>query len=146
VSGRSGPRWVAAYRFQLRPEFDLHQAAATLDYLADLGVSHVYCSPILEAAPGSEHGYDVVAHDRIRDSIGGAEGFRALVEAAHERGMGVLLDVVPNHMAIGGAGGGNRWWWDVLEHGEASPHASVFDIDWASDPDGKILVPVLGSH
>ena len=139
-------RWRAAYRLQLRPDFGFAHAVAILDYLRDLGISHVYCSPILDAAPGSEHGYDVVAHDRIREAIGGEEGFRALAEAARERGMGVLLDVVPNHMAIGGDGGGNRWWWDVLEHGPSSPHAPFFDIDWAAAPDGKLLVPVLGGH
>jgi (1->4)-alpha-D-glucan 1-alpha-D-glucosylmutase len=143
-AARSG--WRAAYRLQLRPDFGFHHAIAILDYLAELGVSHVYCSPILDAAPGSEHGYDVVAHDRVRAAIGGEEGLRQLAAEAERRGMGLLLDVVPNHMAIGGDGGGNRWWWDVLEHGPWSPHAQVFDIDWASAPDGKILAPVLGGH
>jgi (1->4)-alpha-D-glucan 1-alpha-D-glucosylmutase len=146
VSAATPRAWVAAYRLQLRPEFDFSAAAAVVDYLAELGISHVYCSPILEAGPGSEHGYDVVDHDRIREALGGEDGFRSLVAAARRHGMGVVLDVVPNHMAIGGSGGGNRRWWDVLEHGRASPHAEFFDIDWGSAPDGRILVPILGSH
>ena len=142
----SGPRpdWRAVYRLQLRPGFSFADAVDQLDYLADLGVSHVYCSPILEA--GSDHGYDVVDHSRVRASLGGREGFERLVAAARERGLGVLVDIVPNHMAIGGAGAGNRWWWDVLEHGRASPYATAFDIVWDEMPDGRLLVPQLDDH
>ena len=139
-----GAEWRAAYRLQLRPGFDFESAADLLDYLADLGVSHVYCSPIAEA--GSDHGYDVVDPTRIRDELGGRDGFDALVGAARERGLGMLLDVVPNHMATGGSGSGNRWWWDVLEHGRTSPHSEVFDIVWAEALDGRLLVPILDDH
>ena len=140
----SGSDWRAVYRLQLRPGFTFLDAVDQLDYLADLGVSHLYCSPILEA--GSDHGYDVVDHSRVRASLGGREGFERLVAAARERGLGVLVDIVPNHMAIGGAGAGNRWWWDVLEHGRASPYATAFDIVWDEMPDGRLLVPQLDDH
>ncbi|HEX5944897.1 MAG TPA: alpha-amylase family glycosyl hydrolase, partial [Acidimicrobiales bacterium] len=140
----TGPDWRAVYRLQLRPGFTFLDAIDQLDYLADLGVSHLYCSPILEA--GSDHGYDVVDHSRVRASLGGREGFERLVAAARERGLGVLVDIVPNHMAIGGAGAGNRWWWDVLEHGRASPYATAFDIVWDEMPDGRLLVPQLDDH
>jgi (1->4)-alpha-D-glucan 1-alpha-D-glucosylmutase len=132
------------YRLQLRPGFTFDDAAAQLDYLAALGVSHVYCSPILEA--GSDHGYDVVDHTRVRAALGGRAGFERLVAAARGLGLGVLVDIVPNHMAIGGGSAGNRWWWDVLEHGRASPYATAFDIVWDEMPDGRLLVPQLDDH
>jgi (1->4)-alpha-D-glucan 1-alpha-D-glucosylmutase len=142
----AGPdsRWRAVYRLQLRPGFTFDDAAAQLDYLAALGVSHVYCSPILDA--GSDHGYDVVDHTQVRAALGGRAGFERLVTAARGLGLGVLVDIVPNHMAIGGGTAGNRWWWDVLEHGRASPYATAFDIVWDEMPDGRLLVPQLDDH
>src|SRR5690606_17319318 len=113
-----------------------------LPYLATLGVSHVYCSPILAAQPGSMHGYDVVDPQRVDPALGGEEGFARLAEAAHAAGMGVMVDIVPNHMGI--AGPANRWWDDVLLRGRDSPHAHVFDIDWDADPDGRLRLPLLG--
>jgi malto-oligosyltrehalose synthase len=116
-------------------------------YLAKLGVSHVYCSPILRARPGSAHGYDVVDHNQINPELGGREGFERFVAALRAQDMGLLLDVVPNHMGVMGAD--NAWWMDVLEFGEASAYAGYFDIDWHpvnTELDGKVLVPVLGEH
>jgi (1->4)-alpha-D-glucan 1-alpha-D-glucosylmutase len=138
--------WRAAYRLQLHPGFTFADATGVLDHLASLGVSHVYLSPVLEAAAGSTHGYDVIDHGTIRHALGGREGFEALVAAAHERGLGVVLDVVPNHMAIGGHGAGNPWWWDVLEHGPDSVHARAFDIDWGVTGQRRVLMPVLDDH
>jgi len=131
---------------QLRPGFGFAEAAGIVDQLADLGVSHLYLSPILAAVPGSTHGYDVIDHSRVNDELGGPIAFRALVDAVHARGMGILLDIVPNHMAIHP---GNRWWWDVLENGPSSRYALFFDVSW--DPPERrlkdlILVPVLADH
>jgi (1->4)-alpha-D-glucan 1-alpha-D-glucosylmutase len=136
---------VASYRLQLRPGFGFAEAAALVDDLADLGVSHLYLSPILDAVPGSEHGYDVADPTRIRDELGGAEGFAQLAAAARRRGLGILLDIVPNHMAADPRV--NAWWRDVLAKGPASRFAGYFDIDWEpDDPDlrGRVLVPILG--
>src|SRR5690606_7893345 len=122
-------------------------AAALAPYLAALGISHLYCSPILEAAPGSTHGYDVVDPGAISEVLGGAAGFGRLVEAMAEHGLEVIVDIVPNHMAL--AGSANRWWWDVLEDGPASRYAGYFDIEWANpDPDAgpTVLMPILGDH
>ena len=118
-----------------------------LPYLARLGVSHVYCSPILRARPGSLHGYDVVAHDEINPELGGPEGFERFCAALEAQGLGLLLDMVPNHMGVLGAD--NPWWMDVLENGPASRYARHFDIDWQpAHPElqGKVLLPVLGDH
>ena len=137
----------ATYRLQLRAEFGFAEAAALVPYLADLGISHLYSSPVLQAVAGSTHGYDVVDHAAISAELGGAAGFATLVEALHTHGMGLLLDIVPNHMAIGVPA--NRWWWDVLMHGQASRHARAFDVDWQpAEPRlaGKILLPVLPDH
>src|SRR6201992_3621254 len=109
---------TSAYRLQLHLEFNFTDAAVIVPYLAALGVSHLYLSPVLQAAPGSMHGYDVVDPERVSEELGGEAGFRALTEAAHAAGLGILLDIVPNHMSI--AGTGNRWWRDVLENGPAS--------------------------
>lgn len=143
----SGPAPRATYRLQLHAGFDFDAATALVPYLAELGISHVYCSPVLQAAVGSSHGYDVVDHGAVSRELGGEEGFGRLVGAAHEHGLGIVLDLVPNHMAIGGPQ--NRWWWDVLEHGQASRYAAYFDIDW--DPPERrlrnvILLPVLADH
>jgi hypothetical protein len=127
----SPPR--ATYRLQLRPGFGFEDAAAVAGYLAELGVSHVYTSPYLQAAPGSAHGYDVVDHGRVNDELGGPEAHRRFVAALDEVGLGQVVDVVPNHMAIGPPQ--NRWWWDVLENGPSSRYADHFDVDW--DPPGS---------
>ncbi|MGE3678948.1 MAG: malto-oligosyltrehalose synthase, partial [Burkholderiales bacterium] len=137
----------ATYRLQFGSGFTFDDACAVLPYLARLGISHVYCSPILRARPGSTHGYDIVAHDEINPEIGGREGFERFAAALHAHGMGQLLDMVPNHMGVLGAD--NTWWMDVLENGQASPYARYFDIDWHpvdADLEGKVLVPVLGGH
>ncbi len=144
---RQDPLHRCTYRVQLHRGWTFDAAAAVVPRLAALGVSHLYCSPILQAAEGSEHGYDVVDHDRISDDLGGAEGFARLVDAAHRHGMGVMVDIVPNHMARDGRA--NRWWWDVLANGPLSPYARHFDIEWQSDDpraDWKVLVPILGDH
>ncbi|MBO0686400.1 MAG: malto-oligosyltrehalose synthase, partial [Candidatus Dormibacteraeota bacterium] len=132
---------------QLTPSWGLDAAAAIVPYLARLGVSHLYCSPYLQAAPGSTHGYDVVDHSQVNDELGGEEARARMVAALDFAGLGQVLDIVPNHMAISGRR--NRWWWDVLRHGRESRYASFFDIAW--DPPeaklrGKILVPILGDH
>lgn len=137
----------ATYRLQLHAGFTFADASALVDYLDALGISHVYCSPILQAVPGSSHGYDVVDHTRISSELGGDDGLEALAGALHARAMGLVVDVVPNHMAI--AGTGNAWWWDVLEHGHASRYAAYFDVDW-DPPESRlrnvILLPVLPDH
>jgi (1->4)-alpha-D-glucan 1-alpha-D-glucosylmutase len=136
----------ATYRVQLQAGFGFEAAASLAPYLAALGVSHLYTSPILQAVPGSTHGYDVVDHSRVNGELGGERGRRVLAEALAREGLGQLLDVVPNHMAIHS---GNRWWWDVLENGPSSRYAAYFDVDW--DPPehalrNKVLLPVLGDH
>ena len=137
----------ATYRLQFHKNFGFAEAIRILPYLARLGVSHVYCSPIQRARPGSTHGYDVMAHDEVNPELGGREGFDRFSAALRERGMGMLLDLVPNHMGV--LGGDNAWWMDVLENGPASLYAQHFDIDWQPlNPEltGKVLLPVLGNH
>ncbi|MGH9095565.1 MAG: malto-oligosyltrehalose synthase, partial [Acidimicrobiales bacterium] len=137
----------ATYRLQMHAGFTFADAAAVTAYLGRLGVSHLYLSPILQAAPGSTHGYDVVDPTRVNRELGGDDGYRRLQDAAAASGLGQLLDVVPNHMAI--TGRDNAWWWDVLENGPASPYASYFDVDW-DPPESKlrnlVLLPILGDH
>ncbi len=130
------------YRLQIRASFDLHAAAERLAYLHDLGVDWVYLSPLLEAEPGSDHGYDVVRHDRIDPARGGAEGLAALSAEARRLEMGVLVDIVPNHMGVATASA-NAWWWDLLTHGRESRYAEAFDVDWDAGG-GKVLIPVVG--
>ncbi|HSK04272.1 MAG TPA: malto-oligosyltrehalose synthase [Kofleriaceae bacterium] len=130
----------ATYRLQLHPGFGFADAAAAVPYLAALGASHLYLSPVLQAAEGSTHGYDVVDPERASEALGGEAGFAELARAAGEAGLGILLDIVPNHMSI--AGTGNRWWLDVLEDGPASYFAHFFDVDWAAGDD-RVLLPVL---
>lgn len=136
----------ATYRVQFSAQFTLSDGARLVPYLARLGISHLYSSPLLQARRGSTHCYDVVDHSAINPELGGAEALEELVEALHAHGMGMLLDIVPNHMGVGGAD--NRLWLDVLEWGQASPYATWFDINWESnDPrlHGKILLPFLGT-
>ncbi len=141
----STPR--ATYRLQLRDGMTFERAATLLPYLDALGVSHVYCSPCMEARTGSSHGYDVVDPTRIDPALGGEEAFVAFAEALRGRGMGLVLDWVPNHVGI--ANGENAWWQDVLEHGRASSYANFFDVDWETARPalrGKLLLPVLARH
>jgi (1->4)-alpha-D-glucan 1-alpha-D-glucosylmutase len=135
----------ATYRLQMHAGFTFDDAAEIVDYLADLGVSHVYLSPILQAAAGSTHGYDVVDHSRINAELGGDAAYDRFSDALARRGMSQVVDIVPNHMAIGEA---NGWWWDVLENGPASRWAGAFDIDWdsAGRTHQKVLLPFLGDH
>ena len=135
----------ATYRIQLTPEFGFRKATETLAYLADLGVTDVYLSPIFAAARGSSHGYDVVDHSRLNDELGSAEDFERLTAELAERGLGLLLDWVPNHMGI--APGQNRAWDDVLENGPSSLSGEYFDIDWKPPKEAladRVLLPILG--
>ncbi|QOV34804.1 malto-oligosyltrehalose synthase [Streptomyces ferrugineus] len=132
---------TATYRLQLQPAFPFGAAAAAVPYLASLGVSHLHLSPVLEAVPGSGHGYDVVDHARVREELGGEEGLRALARTAREHGLGLVVDIVPNHMAM--APRHNRALWEVLREGAKSPYARWFDIDWEAQG-GQVLLPVLG--
>ena len=134
---------TGTYRLQLRPEFGFDDAAAVLPYLHDLGVSHVYLSPVLQAAPGSTHGYDVVDHSRLNEDLGGARGFHRLSDTAQQLGMGVVVDLVPNHMAVPTPASLNSALWSVLRTGPASPYARWFDVDWAAQ-ERAMLMPVLG--
>jgi (1->4)-alpha-D-glucan 1-alpha-D-glucosylmutase len=133
----------ATYRIQVQPGFTFAQAAAAAPYLARLGVSHLHLSPVLEAVPGSGHGYDVVDHTRVRAELGGEQGLRDLSRTAREHGMGLVLDIVPNHMAVPAPEYLNGPLWAVLRDGPASAFADWFDIDWAA-LGGKVLLPVLG--
>ncbi|CAG9178948.1 malto-oligosyltrehalose synthase [Cupriavidus respiraculi] len=135
----------ATARLQLHAGFPFAEAARQIDYYAALGVSHLYLSPIFSARPGSTHGYDVTDFGTINPELGGEEGFRAFASQAQAAGLGLIIDIVPNHMAANAAH--NGWWRDVLARGAESPYADHFDIDWHSpDPDlhGKVLLPILG--
>jgi (1->4)-alpha-D-glucan 1-alpha-D-glucosylmutase len=132
----------STYRFQLTADFTLWDAARLVPYLSRLGVDWVYLSPVLQAEEGSTHGYDVTDHSRIDESRGGAEGLAALSAAAHEAGMGVLVDIVPNHVGVA-TPAQNPWWWSLLKHGRSSRYAEAFDVDWEFG-EGKVRVPVLG--
>jgi (1->4)-alpha-D-glucan 1-alpha-D-glucosylmutase len=138
---------LSTYRVQLRAEFGFDAAAAIAGYLADLGVSHLYSSPYLQAAPGSAHGYDVVDPTKVSEDLGGAEGHARLCRTLGEAGLGQVLDIVPNHMAISDRR--NVWWWDVMENGSTSRYADYFDVDWNS-PQARlrdtVLLPILGDH
>jgi len=134
---------TGTYRLQLRPDFGFDAATDVLPYLRDLGVSHVYLSPVLQAAPGSTHGYDVVDHARLNEELGGAAGFHRLSDRARSFGMGVVVDVVPNHMAVPTPASLNGSLWSVLRDGPASPYARWFDVDWTAH-ERAMLMPVLG--
>ncbi|MPZ97804.1 MAG: malto-oligosyltrehalose synthase [Dehalococcoidia bacterium] len=147
VTGRPpAPTLASTYRLQLHRGFTFDDARAVVPYLADLGVTHLYLSPITTAAPGSTHGYDVTDPTRLEPEFGGQEAYTGLVQAQQAAGLGQIVDIVPNHMGIA-AGAGNRYWEDVLRHGRTSPHARIFDIDW-TPPDpalrNKVLLPILG--
>jgi (1->4)-alpha-D-glucan 1-alpha-D-glucosylmutase len=135
----------ATLRLQFHAGFTFLDAAGLAPYLQGLGISHLYASPILKARAGSMHGYDTVDPGRVNPELGGEDGFRHLVGALRRHDLGLIVDIVPNHMAVGGAD--NAWWLDVLEHGPESRYARFFDIDWKSpEPDltGKLLAPFLG--
>jgi (1->4)-alpha-D-glucan 1-alpha-D-glucosylmutase len=137
----------ATYRVQLHSGFTFDDAANLAEYFAELGISHLYCSPYLQATPGSTHGYDVVDHRRINEDLGGAAGHARMHSALREHGLGQVLDLVPNHMAI--VSPYNPWWWDVLENGPASNYASYFDVDWETPEKrlrNSVLIPVLGDQ
>ena len=137
----------ATYRLQFTPEFGFDDAARLAAYLARLGVSHLYASPYLKARPGSQHGYDIVDHNRLNPELGGEEAFAGMSSALQQHGLGHILDFVPNHMGVGGSD--NPFWLDVLEWGAESNHAGWFDIDWQNDRSylqDKLLVPVLGDQ
>jgi (1->4)-alpha-D-glucan 1-alpha-D-glucosylmutase len=137
----------STYRMQLNRGFTFAQATAIVPYLHALGVSHLYTSPYLKAAAGSMHGYDVVDPTVLNPEIGTEAEHAALCQALAERGMGHVLDIVPNHMGVEDPA--NRWWQDMLEHGEASPYAATFDIEWqppAPQTGRRVLLPVLGDH
>jgi (1->4)-alpha-D-glucan 1-alpha-D-glucosylmutase len=134
---------AATYRLQVHAGFRLDDAAGVARYLADLGVTHAYSSPLLRSAEGSAHGYDTVDHAHIDEARGGQAGFDRFVAALHEHGLGLVLDLVPNHMGVDDPAAA-PWWWDVLQHGQDSAHAAAFDIDWEFGG-GKVRIPVLGS-
>ena len=141
------PEPVATYRIQLRADFGFQQAADIVAYLSELGVSHLYTSPYLQAAAGSTHGYDIVDPSRVNEELGGKEPHAQLCETLLGESMGHMIDVVPNHMAI--ADKQNPWWWDVLENGPSSRYAVYFDVDWEASEErwpNKVLLPVLGDH
>ena len=142
---RGGHRPTSTYRVQLRPGFGFDDVAALSDYLAALGVTHVYLSPVLEATPGSTHGYDVVDHDLLSTEAGGRAAFDRMTSALAARGLSAVADVVPNHMAVPTPVRLNHALWSVLRDGPASPFADWFDVDW-SVPDRAVLMPVLGDR
>jgi len=137
---------LSTYRLQLHKGFSFADAEAVLEYLRALGIGDVYASPVFEARPGSLHGYDVTRHDHLNPELGGEEGFARFAGRLGALGMGLLLDIVPNHM---GVGNDSVWWQDVLENGRASEYADYFDIDWNPLNPGmrdKLLLPILGAQ
>jgi (1->4)-alpha-D-glucan 1-alpha-D-glucosylmutase len=144
TSGRPNRRVpTATYRLQVHASFGFLDVAALAHYLAQLGVSHAYLSPVLQAAPRSTHGYDVVDHSRLSEEAGGREAFDAMVTALKDRGLGVVVDLVPNHMAVSQPEHLNAPLWSLLREGRESPYASWFDVDWEAGDD-RIVLPVLG--
>ncbi len=136
---------LSTYRLQLNNRFHFKDARRLVPYLDKLGVSHLYSSPILMAREGSQHGYDIIDHSKLNPEIGTEEEFRELALELKQRGMGLLLDIVPNHMGVGH--GNNPWWQDVLQNGRTSIYADFFDIDWnplKPELRNKVLLPILG--
>lgn len=136
---------LTSYRIQVSPAFDFAAVEQIVPYLASLGITDVFFSPILQAAPGSMHGYDVVDHKRISADLGGIEGFRRVSRAIHDAGMHLIVDVVPNHMAVPTPLFHNRALWSVLRDGADSPYDGWFDIELSDAGDG-LLMPVLGNR
>ena len=146
---RSDPSHIptSTYRLQLNRDFTFSQAAELADYLNKLGIGDCYVSPFLMAKPGSFHGYDVTNHSKLNPEVGSRDDFSRLSERLRQLGMGMIADVVPNHMCIEHPS--NAWWWDVLENGPSSPFARFFDIDWKppkQDLANKVLLPILGDQ
>jgi (1->4)-alpha-D-glucan 1-alpha-D-glucosylmutase len=138
---------LATYRLQFNHTFTFEQAAGLVEYLHELGISDIYASPFLMARPGSLHGYDVTDHSKFNPEIGGEDSFTRLAQTLDGHKMGLIADVVPNHMCISHAS--NRWWWDVLENGPSSSFARNFDIDWRPPKEelvNKVLLPTLGDQ
>src|SRR5579875_2311042 len=147
AGGERRRRPIATYRAQMHAGFTFDDAAAIAGYLRDLGVSHLYLSPVLKAAPGSTHGYDVVDPSQVNPELGGEAAHERLSAALGRVGLAQLLDVVPNHMAI--TGRDNRWWWDVLRNGPSSRWARYFDVDWEGREGARpktVLLAILGDH
>jgi (1->4)-alpha-D-glucan 1-alpha-D-glucosylmutase len=137
---------VATYRLQLTADFDFDAAALVVPYLKTLRISHVYASPFMKARKGSTHGYDIVDHTQFNPELGGEAGFARLSATLKQHDLGLILDFVPNHVGVHFAD--NPWWLDVLEWGQASPHAASFDIDWDQLPyraRGGVLLPIIGT-
>jgi len=135
---------AGSYRLQFSSHFRFQDAYRLVPYLDALGITTCYASPLLQACPGSTHGYDICDHDRLNRDLGSNQEFELFAGALRERGMGLILDVVPNHMGLDATA--NRWWHDVLKHGSRSPYASYFDIEWnpaASELKGRVLLPIL---
>lgn len=135
---------IATYRIQLLPDFGFHEVETLIPYFKALGISHLYFSPITEARPGSQHGYDVVDHNKVREDLGGRAGFERLLQVVKKAGLEIILDFVPNHAGVGPR---NLYWQDVLAFGPYSPYSRYFDIDWhplKPELQGKILLPFLG--
>lgn len=138
---------TATYRLQFGPELSFRSATEIVDYLQSLGVSHLYCSPYLQARPGSSHGYDVIDHQQLEPGIGTDDEYVTFVQRIREMGLRQIIDFVPNHMGI--ATDANTWWNSVLEHGQSSPYSAYFDIDWypaKEELKNKILLPTLGEQ
>ncbi|MFQ5830999.1 MAG: alpha-amylase family glycosyl hydrolase, partial [Candidatus Methylomirabilia bacterium] len=136
---------VSTYRLQLDRGFTFQDARAVVPYLAELGVTECYLSPLLQPCSDRSHGYDISDHNRFNPALGTEVDYQAFAEVLRAHGMGQLIDVVPNHMGISGSR--NAWWTDVLENGPASPNAPFFDIDWdPAKPElkNKVLLPILG--
>ncbi|MEW1835382.1 malto-oligosyltrehalose synthase [Microbacterium sp. NPDC079995] len=131
----------STYRLQIRKAFDLDAAAEITDYLRDLGVDWAYLSPLLQATSGSDHGYDVTDPTVVDPERGGPDGLQRFAEAARAAGLGILIDIVPNHQGVSDPRE-NPWWWDVLRRGQESPHAAAFDVNWALG--GRLRLPILG--
>ncbi len=135
---------IATYRLQLNQNFTFRHVASLAEYFHELGISHCYLSPLLKAKPGSAHGYDIIDHSQLNPELGTEQDFEELIKILRVQNMGVICDIVPNHMYIGGAC--NHWWMDILENGQASPYASYFDINWHSQrPEliNKVFLPLL---
>jgi len=134
----------STYRLQFHAGFTFRDSAALVPYLAELGITDAYASPYLKARPASAHGYDIVDHSRLNPELGTDDDYAAWCTALRAHGLGQILDVVPNHMAVGND---NVWWNDVLENGPSSPFAHYFDIAWSSSPrtemQGRVLIPIL---
>jgi (1->4)-alpha-D-glucan 1-alpha-D-glucosylmutase len=136
----------ATYRVQFHAGFTFQDALQIVPYLHDLGITHLYASPLLQARPGSTHGYDTTNHQAFNPELGTAEDYEELCQVLQLHGMGQVLDIVPNHMGV--AGNDNQWWRDVLENGPASPYSGFFDIAWYASPrvemHERLLLPSLG--